>query len=124
MNQQTLEKIMQWVLTTGIILSVAFVAWGGILLLIAQGSNPVTQEVFPLTAVPVFSLTTLSHDIKNLTPSGLISLGFLLLALTQVVRVVTIMRYFLSLKDSLFSALSLFILILLTLAIFIPLSIN
>ncbi len=121
MTQQNLIKIMSWVLKLGIFLSVFFVLFGAICYLWQEGSKPFIEMKFSPTAFN-FSLSLLWRDLLPLSSRGLIELGLLFLATTQIVRLAAILIYFLSLKEMIFSILSLFIFILLTAALFIPIS--
>ncbi|MEN6521476.1 MAG: DUF1634 domain-containing protein [Armatimonadota bacterium] len=96
------NRYVEVVLTTGVILSLVILAFGSILLMV----KPVP------VGVPG-SVMDILRGVIRLNPSAIINLGLLVLLLTPVVRVIAAMLAFFAEKDRKFGLVSLTVLVIL-----------
>lgn len=109
MGQLDIEKMLQWVVTAGIVLAVVLVCIGGAIYLYHQGSEEMVYTFIPENVLSTESL-----------PELCITLAVFVLAFTQILRVAVVGYYFYKLQDILFTLISLFIFIFLTISIVWP----
>ncbi|MEN6370958.1 MAG: DUF1634 domain-containing protein [Armatimonadota bacterium] len=96
------NRYVEVVLTTGVILSLVILAFGSVLLMAKPAPVGVPGSILDIL-----------KGVIRLNPSAIINLGLLVLLLTPVVRVITAMIAFFAEKDRKFALVSLTVLVIL-----------
>lgn len=108
-NNIRVKTTIAWILNIGVLLSLILVMAGGLILLMQHGHEP-TRNFILLPAQITVNPFTIWHTALQLDSISLIELGLFALIATQVVRVMLLALYYLSIRDIWFSFFSLFVL--------------
>ena len=109
MTKNKMQDYMSIILLIGIFASIILVLLGGSLYLIQYGNESYLTSL-PLTDAYHPTINQVWHIALSFTPLGLITLGLLMLVLTQMVRVALLIWFYAMLEDYWFTIISTFIL--------------
>jgi len=87
-NDQRIEIVIGNLLRTGVLLSAAFVVFGGLVYLSRHGRYPASYHVFHGDTSPLRTLPGIFHGTMQFSGSAIIQFGLLLLIATPVARVI------------------------------------
>ncbi|MFI4955019.1 MAG: DUF1634 domain-containing protein [Gammaproteobacteria bacterium] len=113
-NTQAIQLQIGKLLLIGILVSVFIVSSGGIYYLISFGHESIYTQSFYLQKPQPTTLDAMFAGAINLTPLGIIQFGVFILVVTQLLRVMLVTWYFVKIRDRVFVAISLFILLVVT----------
>lgn len=105
-----MQAAITWILRVGTVIALLLVTSGGMLYLSQQNETLASYHVFhsqPAQAISISHIVLAAHAFS---PTALVELGVLVLALTQLIRVACVAWFFSKMKDRKFVAISLFVL--------------
>lgn len=105
-----MELLIGEVLSIGLLLSVLIVLIGGIFYLIQNANLLIHYQVFQQESNTVLSFSQWWNQKNDFPAQSIILLGFFILVLTQVIRVILTAFMFLIRREYIFTVISLFIL--------------
>ena len=106
------SRVNYWlgrILQVGIFLSIVLVLLGGVMFLLAHGSEPIQDNVLLATNYNIDILTILQSP-QRFSPIGFIELGLMVLVMAQILRVAMLCCYYTVIRDAWFMLFSFFIL--------------
>jgi uncharacterized membrane protein len=109
-------RINQWLsllLMVGILLSLILVFLGGVFYLIQEGQQPIHYQSFSSLSTPYTSFSSIRQGLMSWQPLAFVELGFLILVLSQILRVLVLGCFFWSLAEYLLAFSSFFIFLIL-----------
>lgn len=117
LTNKNMQERIGLVLLLGTCISVGIALIGSTLYLIQHGSEiisvPMLQSsTYDLSVVQILDAT------KLLSPIGIIEFGLLALVITQIIRVITLVWFYLKANDYIFTGINLFILLILLYSLF------
>jgi len=112
-TDQKIENIVGNLLRAGVLLSAVVVLCGGILYLIKYGHAPADYRIFRGEPTDLTSVSGIVRDAFALHSRGLIQLGLLLLIATPVARVAFSIFGFAEVKDPMYVAFTVIVLLIL-----------
>ena len=104
-----MEEMIGLLLTIGVIISSFLVLVGGFLYLFQHGGENMNFELLQAKTYSI-SFKQVFQSLLVLSPNGIIELGLFALVLTQLLRVVLLIVFYIFQQDYWFSVISLFIL--------------
>lgn len=110
LTNKKIEQMIGMILLIGTLISTAFVATGGMLYLIQEGSQPIHLDTWQAGDAPT-TLKSIWQDTRALTPLGIIECGLLFLVITQILRVALLTCFYALIRDYWFTFISAFILL-------------
>ncbi|MCJ8209351.1 DUF1634 domain-containing protein [Mucilaginibacter sp. RS28] len=110
-KDKNIQDVIGWVLRGGVIVSMAVVFIGGVIYLYRHGSSTVSYRQFQGVPAFVQSIGGIINGILNLRGRAIIQAGIILLIATPVVRVIFSAIGFILEKDYLYTAITLFVLL-------------
>jgi uncharacterized membrane protein len=117
-DDQHIEVIIGILLRTGVLLSAAVVAIGGIVYLVRHGHAIASFRVFHGDTLPLRTLPGIFHATLQLRGQAIIQLGLLVLIATPVARVLFSAIAFALQRDRLYVVLTLAVLVILSYSLF------
>lgn len=107
-SAKSMKDMIGVILFIGTILSTLLVAIGGSAYLFKFGHEPMPFDLLRVEAQPI-NLHQLWTTVFSFSSLGLIQLGLITLVVTQILRVMLVTGFFILIKDTTFTLISLFI---------------
>ena len=104
--RKKIEEIIGVLLLVGIFISTTLVLIGGVLFLWQSGND----DILALPITNQINLTEVWQFAFSFTPLGIIELGLLSLVMIQVLRVALLCGFYITIRDTRFTIISVFIL--------------
>ncbi|MGB6743518.1 MAG: DUF1634 domain-containing protein [Terracidiphilus sp.] len=114
MDDRRLENIIGQLLRTGVLLSAAVVALGGILYLVQRHAAPANFRSFQVGGPDIRTVAGILQSAAHFKSEGLMQAGLVLLILTPVARVALAVVGFALERDRFYTVVSLIVLAILT----------
>lgn len=115
-TKHKLDLILSWIIEIGLVLSLFLVTTGGVAYLIPQWNIPVKYHIFTAEPENLNNLFTITKELLKGNAAAVIQMGVVLLLVTPALGTAICTLYFYLRKDWLYLLLSLFVLVVLTLA--------
>src|SRR3990167_7213825 len=107
---KNMQESIGFILFIGTFVSVCIAMVGGSLYLIQHGNETLSTQILQSDSYHL-SIFAIWQSAKSLSSVGMIELGLLSLVMTQIVRVATLVWFYLKTHDYVFPGISLFILL-------------